>query len=176
MRKLLNFLGFQAGWLACVLGAADGRPWLGPLAVLLIVGLQWALVWRRPALLALFAGAAALGYAADSLLALTGLLEFPPQAMLGGPSPLWMAALWANFASTFEESLAWMQGRPVAAALLGAVGGPLAYWGGQQLGAIRISGAPGLAAVAAEWAIATPLLLGGLAWLRRVEARQGEAR
>lgn len=171
MKNLLNFLGFQAGWLACVMGAAEGRPWIGPAAVVLIVGLQWSVLWRRRALLALFAIAAAFGYAADSILTLGGLMEFPPQAQLGAPSTLWMSALWVNFASTFEASLAWLQGRGALAAALGAVGGPLAYWGGQELGAIRIDGWFGLAAVAAEWAIATPLLFGAMSWLRQGEAR-----
>jgi hypothetical protein len=30
MRLLVNFVAFQLGWFACVLGAAQGLPWLGP--------------------------------------------------------------------------------------------------------------------------------------------------
>ena len=27
--NILNYVLYQAGWLACVLGAGRGRPWLG---------------------------------------------------------------------------------------------------------------------------------------------------
>lgn len=171
MKAFLNFAAFQLGWLACVGGAAAGKPWLGPLAVLALVGGQWALQWRQRWMLWLFAAAMLLGYAADSLLATAGALSFPAQTMLGGPSPLWMAALWVNFAATLDASLGWLQGRPLLAAALGAAGGPLAYWGGEKFGAIQIAGAPGLAAVATEWALATPALLGAVEWLRRGDER-----
>jgi hypothetical protein len=170
LRKLVNFVAFQVGWLACVLGAANGRPWLGPIVALILAGGQWALWWRSMSLLKMFAFAAVVGYAADSLV-VAGLMSFPPEAALGAPSSLWMAALWVNFATTLDESLAWLQGRPAWAALLGLGGGPLAYWGGEKLGAIRLEGWPALAAVGVEWAVATPLLLGTLRWAQRGDAR-----
>ncbi len=171
MRKLVNFVAFQVGWLACVVGAADGSPWLGPIAVLILAGGQWAVSWRSMSLFKVFAVAGVVGYAADSLLVVAGLMSFPPQAALGAPSSLWMAALWVNFATTLDESLAWLRGRPALAALIGLGGGPLAYWGGEKLGAIRLEGWPALAAVGVEWAVATPLLLGTLRWAQRGDAR-----
>lgn len=159
MNKLANFAAFQAGWFACVLGAANGYPWLGPPAVLFLAGVQWALWWRSWSALLLLTAAAALGYLADSLLVTAGLLAFPEKAQLGGPSPVWMVVLWPNFAAALLESLSWLDGRYVLAALLGAAGGPLAYWGGEQFGAIRLAGWPAYGAVALEWAAATPLLL-----------------
>ena len=33
---LINFLFFQAGWFACVLGAANSMFWLGPFVVLVV--------------------------------------------------------------------------------------------------------------------------------------------
>lgn len=159
MRKPANFIAFQAGWLACVFGAAAGRPWLGPLVVVVLLGAQWALWWRSRAALGLLASAAALGFAADSLLTVAGLLSFPARALSEGMSPAWMVVLWPNFASTLLESLSWLEGRYLWAAVLGAIGGPLAYWGGEQFGAIRLAGGSVAVAVAAEWALATPLLL-----------------
>ena len=41
MSKLANFVGFQLCWFACVLGAARGHEWLGPLSVARFLG--WAL-------------------------------------------------------------------------------------------------------------------------------------
>ncbi len=40
MRLLLNFAAFQIGWFACVLGAANGFPWLGPVVVAAVVAGQ----------------------------------------------------------------------------------------------------------------------------------------
>ena len=40
MSVFANFLIFQAGWFATVLGAANGAPWLGPIAVLVAVVLH----------------------------------------------------------------------------------------------------------------------------------------
>ncbi len=165
MRRLINYLGFQAGWFACILGAAAGYPWLGAVVVTAIVAAHLAWNARRVSESLLIGLAAALGYIADSVLALGGCLQFEPQTLLGAPSPIWMVALWANFAATLRWSLAWLDGRYAAGALLGALGGPLAYYAGARLGAVSFENpAAGLIAVAAEWAIATPLLLAMSRW------------
>ena len=68
MHKLINFLLFQIGWFAAVLGAAHGAPWLGVVVVPLVLGLHLALSpdWRPE--LAIAAGAASLApLAADTL-------------------------------------------------------------------------------------------------------------
>jgi hypothetical protein len=64
-----------------------------------------------------------------------------------------MAALWANFAGTLHLCLNWMRGRYWVASALGVCGGPLAYYGGQRLGAMRLgdSLAISLAVIAVEW-------------------------
>jgi hypothetical protein len=71
-----------------------------------------------------------------------------------------MTALWANFATTLNVSLVSLQTRPWLAALLGLVGGPAAYWGGAELGAMSfLDPTAGLIALALGWGILTPLLL-----------------
>jgi hypothetical protein len=82
--------------------------------------------------------------------------------------PPWMIALWANFATTLNLSLAGLQTRPWLAALLGLVGGPLAYWGGAGLGAMTfVAPLPALIALGLGWALLTPLLLALAATLTR---------
>lgn len=82
--------------------------------------------------------------------------------------PVWMIALWANFATTLNLSLAGLQSRPGLAALLGLVGGPLAYWGGAGLGAMTfVAPLPALITLALGWALLTPLLLALAATLAR---------
>lgn len=158
---LLNLLGFQVGWFACVLGAANGYPWIGPVIVTAIALPQAWRVDGRLGRLATLAGAAALGYVADSALVLAGLIAFPVDAALGQPSTLWMVAMWVNFAATLHGSLAWLASRYVLAAVLGLVGGPAAYLGGQSLGAIVFTAPDSwvLTSLAVEWALTTPFLV-----------------
>jgi Protein of unknown function (DUF2878) len=68
--------------------------------------------------------------------------------------------MWVLFASTLNVSLRWLRGRWTLAALLGAMAGPLAYYGGAKLGGVVIS-EPVLAftALAIGWAAFVPLLI-----------------
>jgi hypothetical protein len=170
-KKLVNFACFQAGWFACALGAAHGRPVLGPLVVGVLLILQLPLVpapgkQTRFVLVAMLAG-----WIIDSGLANAGVFTFPVGGMFLGFCPLWMAALWANFAGTFHLCLDWLRVRYCLAAALGACGGPLAYYGGQRLGALQLGsdGAMSLLAIAAEWALVTPALV----WLSEVVSLDG---
>ena len=52
-----------------------------------------------------------LGWLVDSGLAAAGVFTFPFGSGLAGLCPLWMAALWANFAGTLHLSLDWLRGR-----------------------------------------------------------------
>lgn len=156
---MINALAFQVGWWAVVLGAAQDHAAAGLLVVGLV--LAWHLARVRPgrAEAALIAGAACIGLAFDSLLLATGWLEFAGGALFGVLAPLWMVALWANFAATLNVSLRVLRARPWLALLLGGVGGPLAYWGGASLGAITlVEPLPALLVLAAGWAVLTPLL------------------
>lgn len=154
-RWWVNLGAFQAAWLATVLGAAHGLPWLGPVAVLAAVGLHLVQTRQRGPELGLLLAAALLGLVFEHALLSAGLIRYP-----GDPAwvPLWMLALWPLFATTLNVSLAWFKPRLVLAALAGAVAGPLAYAGGAALGAIRLEGLA-LWALALGWAVAFPLLL-----------------
>ena len=70
-----------------------------------------------------------------------------------------MVALWMLFATTLNLSLAWLKRHLFVAVLFGAIGGPLAYLGGEKLGALNFeSPTAGLIALAIGWALLTPLL------------------
>jgi len=160
---LPNLLAFQAAWFATVLGAANGLPWLGPVAVLAAVSLHLALTARRASELRLLLVACVLGLAFEHALLHAGLVGYA-----GDPVwvPAWMLALWPLFATTLNASLAWFKTRLSLAILAGAVAGPLAYLGGEALGAIRLEDLA-LPALGLGWALAFPLLL--------AVARLGEA-
>lgn len=157
---ILNVVLFQAGWLACVLGAANGYVREGAATALAIVAWHALRAARPSRELALAAGAAVLGFAFESLLVQAGWVRFASGVLLDGTAPYWMVALWALFATTLNLSLRALQTRLALAAVLGAVGGPLAYYAGARLGALDlVQPAAMLAALAAGWALATPLLL-----------------
>jgi hypothetical protein len=88
---------------------------------------------------------------------LTGWVAYPgPESFL---APLWMIALWANFAATLNVALRSLRTRAWLLAALGGIGGPLAYWGGANLGAMQwLETAPVLIYLALGWAVVTPIL------------------
>ncbi|KAB2931715.1 MAG: DUF2878 domain-containing protein [Candidatus Contendobacter sp.] len=160
MTMLLNIMGFQIGWFACVLGGAHGWPWLGVLAaaVAIVLHLYRAARPRTEAVLIGLSGL--LGFVADSLLTGAGLLRFPSGQFHAHLAPYWMVAMWMLFATTFNVALGWLKPRLGLAALLGMVAGPLAYYGGAKLGGVSF-GNPvvSLLAVAGVWTLAMPVLL-----------------
>jgi len=159
MTKVANVALFQAGWFACVLGAAHGMPWIGAIAAVLIVTWHALRAERAARELALVGVATALGMLFDSVLLQSRVVYFAVGSLVEGVAPYWMAALWAIFATTLNVSLRWLRTRPVLAALLGGIGGPLAYSAGGRLGAIEFTAAgAALAAIAIGWAVLTPLL------------------
>ena len=157
---LLNFVAFQLGWFACVVGAARGWPLTGTAIAAVIVA--WHIVRAaRPAQelkLALFA--LLIGVLWESSLIALGLIDFTSGTLLAGLAPPWILALWALFATTLNLSLGWLKQRWLLAALLGAVAGPLSYWAGMRLGAVQfVAPWPALTALSIGWAVMTPLLV-----------------
>ncbi|MBL8861911.1 MAG: DUF2878 domain-containing protein [Planctomycetes bacterium] len=168
--KLYNFAAFQAGWFACVLGAAHGATWLGPAAVALILAVHLGLARARRGEPLLLLASIPIGLAINTILQTTGAVVAP-----GPPTgPLWLLALWPLFASIFNESMSWMRGRYAAGTAFGVVGAPLSYWGGERAGALVLHerAAVWIPLVAATWAAAMLVLL----WLQqRLTPRGGSA-
>lgn len=159
-RVIFNLAASEAGWLACVSGAANGMPWIGPLVVLGLVAIHLRLSRRPGPEFRLIVSAVLIGLVADSLLVFSGLVSYSAGIWVEGLAPYWILAMWALFATTMNVSMKWLRGRQTLAALLGAIGGPLAYLAGEKLGAISLN-QPVLAlvALAVIWAIAMPLLV-----------------
>jgi len=158
MSPLANFVLFQIGWFGCVLNAA-ARPLTGAAIALLVVAVA---LWRsrdRGGELVLLALAAVIGTLCDGLFVLSSRLHYAG-ALLPPLPPLWDIALWPLFATTLNGALGWLKERLRLAALLGAVGGPLAYLAAARLGAVQL-GAPSstLLLLAGAWGVLTPLLL-----------------
>ncbi len=163
-RKLFTFIGFNACWLVCVIGAAQGVPWAGPIVVLVFCACVLSMSDEFTGDTVLLAGAAVFGYLADSVLVGLGAFTFPPTAAWGRPSAVWMVALWVNLAVCTPVIFGPLRGRYVIAALFGAVGGAVSYAAGMRLGAIVIEGQRfvGLAMIGVAWAVSMPALLWGV--------------
>ena len=160
MSSLLNLFLYQAGWFACILGAAHGMPWTGVAFALAIVAWHLARAGRPRAEARLILLAVAVGGVFETLLVQAGWVRYTEGALVEGTAPVWMVALWAMFATTLNVSLRSCRTRPWLAAMLGAVGAPLAYYAGARLGALQLTDVhAGLAAIAVGWAWLAPLLL-----------------
>ena len=159
-RTLLNFVAFQIGWFACVLSAANGLPLLGLVVVSLVVVLHVQFSEWRSHELILVCLAVVMGLVFDSLLVISGWLQYPSGVLLPGIAPYWILAMWALFATTLNVSMSWMKGKAFLASVLGAVFGPLSYMAGQRLGAIEfVNFQSAIIALAIIWALVMPLLV-----------------
>jgi hypothetical protein len=160
-QTLINALSFYCGWFACVLGAARGYPMLGPLVVVLLLGLHLFLTTDRTREVRMIATAGLVGSLLDTLMMRAGMYTFVGHS-LTWVCPLWITALWMIFATTLHSSLRWLLDRYVLAALLGAAGGPLSYYAGARLGALTLPSPPepSLIVLAVVWGMALP----GLVW------------
>ena len=156
---LLNLALYQVGWFACVLGAAWGHPWAGAGLALTLATVHLALVRdrRREARLMLAAGG--LGLALDSLQLNLGLFSYPSGTPLAGLAPPWIVVLWVQFATLLHFGLRWLSGRYALAAVLGLVGAPLSFWGGERMGAIEFASPLAYLALGCVWALAMPALI-----------------
>jgi hypothetical protein len=158
---LQNFLLFQAGWFACVLGGASrDYTWVGVVIVTLIVAVHLARAENVRNETILIMITAFLGAAWDSTLMVTGLFSFTSGVVFPVIVPLWMIAMWALFATTLNVSMKWMKGRYLLAILFGAIGGPVAYYAGHRLGAVEFSNTwITLFTVAVGWSVIMPALM-----------------
>ncbi len=166
MNRLINALGFQTGWWACIVGVGHGLEWP---AMGLCVALVWLHLQRTPYRrqeLMIAAAALALGLVIDSLLQYFSVIHFYGWA-LWALSPFWLWMLWVLFAMTLNASLDFLQTLPLwVSAILGGVAGPLTYLAGASFGAAAMQPTfTHVSLLALAWAMALPLLV--------VLARQG---
>lgn len=158
-RKTVNFIVYQSSWLAGVVAAAHGQAALGCLAVVAAIGLHLWLAPQRAPEIRLVLAALGVGLAWESLLVSLGLFRYSSGNFAAGLAPYWILALWAQFATTLNLSLAWLKGRPVLGAVFGLVGGPLAYFAGYRLGALHSPDLPlALALQGIGYGVFVPLL------------------
>ncbi len=156
----INFVLFQAGWFACVLGAAYGWPWIGTAAVAVIIAWHLANALQPAQETKLIAMALLIGALWDSALVTLGWISYPSGTLVAGVAPHWILALWALFATALNVSMRWLKQRLWLAVLLGAVCGPLSYWGAVKLGAVQfVDPLRIVIALAVGWSLIMPVLM-----------------
>jgi hypothetical protein len=161
MARTLNFLLYQSGWFACVLGAAYSFRWLGVAIAASLLAVHMFLTTERARQTKLLLVAFGCGLIVDSTLLAIGVYRFPTGRVVSWLPPIWMSVLWIQFATTFRYCLRWLGGRYGLSALLGFAGAPLAFLGGESLGAISFlqPRLPNLMILAVLWAAAIPFLI-----------------
>ena len=160
MGLAINFIGFQIGWFACVIGAAKGYPLLATAIASLIIVLHLCRVNKVYSELSLIISAIVIGFIWESILATSHWLSYDLAADSIVFAPLWLVAMWALFATTINLSMAWLKQRWLLASFMGSVFGPLAFIAGEKLGAVQFIDRPSaLLALALGWASLMPLLL-----------------
>ena len=159
-RRVWGYIAFQIGWLSCALGAGNGYPLVGPLVVLLLASVHLFISTDRGREIRALLAIGAVGTLVDSLKAATGLVSYSG----GYPGvtwlcPLWITAMWVNYACALNTSLVWLKGRYLLAAVMGAIAGPVNYAAGSRAGAIVLPLDPVVtnATLAAIWGAVVPL-------------------
>lgn len=160
MALLVNFIGFQVGWFACVLGAANDKELLGIFIALGIV--IYHVVNQGDSLkeLKLVLAATAIGLFWETWVLNLDILRYPshPDALFWAPT--WLIMMWALFATTINLSMGWLKGRWVLAVFMGAIFGPLAFIGGERLGAVVfLDSTLSIITLCVGWGLLMPLLL-----------------
>ena len=160
MLALVNFVAFQIGWFAAVLGAANNLPWAGPLVIAAVIALHLGIVNRPREELALILICGLIGAVMDSVLVAAGWVAYPSGSIVDYAAPYWIVAMWMLFATTLNLSMGWLKPRKLVGAAFGLIGGPLAYYTGFKLGGIEfVVFDTAIVALGIVWAIAVPVLL-----------------
>lgn len=152
IRSILNVIGFQVTWWSLVLSASNGLEPLGwAVAVAYLVAhFQWALVPGEHLREAKLVGGVALaGWTVENLMQATGVVRFIGSEI----APVWLLFMWLAFAATLRHSFRGILSRPILAAPLGAVFGPVSYLAGIPFGLLEFPNLPlGLGLYGVLWA------------------------
>jgi hypothetical protein len=161
LRGFANFIGFQSVWFLSLFGAGSQRSWLGALALIVFTAWHFWSAGNPRAEIVLVAIACVVGFVVDTTFIQAHLLAYSEPLPFAAVAPYWIIGMWINFALTLNGSMRWLHRRYLLAAVLGAIGGPMAYVAGVKMGAAELmAGAPLVyGSLAVVWAVAVPVLV-----------------
>lgn len=158
---ITNFLLFQLGWFACVLGGAYDQVFLGSMIAMAVIVYHIYRAVDAAQELRLLAVALVIGLVFESVVTSQGLARYSHGQVIDYIAPLWMILMWPLFATTLNLSMRWLKNlAPLLIALVGALFAPLAYYAGNRLGAVGYDYfilSMGIIAIA--WAVLLPALV-----------------
>ena len=174
-RLVVGSACYQGVWFATVLSAGEPtRWWWGVLSTLGFLGFV-LLAWPplRVRVLVLTLAAIVCGLVVDTAMIAGGIWSSPRMLLPAPLPPLWLVMLWAAFGIYIALGLEMLYGRYGVSAMIGALGGMLAYRGGAALGAIQWGEPAWVTTVLLmiAWAIAFPALIWCAAKLQRAQAQ-----
>lgn len=158
-KLIINFVLFQVSWFACVIGASKDMPWIGVAVTALVVA--WHIMqtpYKKPEIqLGLIC--LVLGGLFDQAIVSSELISYMHPGWSSALVPAWILAMWLAFSTILNMGLRWMHGRYLVAIIFGAIGGPLAYLGAANLGAVILHGNSSYIVLSLGWAVITPVLV-----------------
>lgn len=156
-----NLLFFKIVWAASLAGVVLGYAWAGVAMLSLFLAWHARTAPTARADFALAIVAVCIGLFLDTLYIRAGLIAYNGEMLWSNAAPLWILALWANFALTMNGCMGWLKQRKALAAGLAFLFGPLGYYGGIALGTATATGDSAIlyGAIGITWAVALPLLL-----------------
>jgi hypothetical protein len=158
---IVNLVGFQLLWFACVVGAgANGLYWLAALATLTLAAsvLFMPSRWRDLTIAAL---ALCLGLVIDNFWVAIGLFEYAGFQL----APYWIGMLWFGMGLTVNHSLSWFRDRPYLGSTVVGLAAPVTYLAGERFGAVAISDMPTLLLLCPVWFLVFLLMARFAVWL-----------
>lgn len=161
---LIHFFAYNLTWSLCIVFAAMGSAWGGPLVAVITVSIQ--LIWQHyyvkdtRHLLFMMSTMIMLGTLVDTLLLHSGLMIFKANPFAPLLSPPWMIALWFSFSITFYATLQFIFRYYLVLAILALPGFAFAYYVGVLLGAaIFPYGSTSAWLVGFIWAVLLPVYM-----------------
>ena len=159
-QEFVNLVVFKVAWTAVVVSAAAGAPLIGVLAVAAAVAIHLRSCNNAEAEIRLLLVAAIMGLAWESILVLSGLVNYSSGNLVPGIAPYWIVAMWVLFATTINAGMRWLRRNKAVAAIAGAIGGPMGFFAGASIGAVELaSPVIALACIGLGWAVMLPLLV-----------------
>lgn len=157
---VVNLSFFKVGWLASVFTAASSMPVAGTAVIGLAVLVHLLISKNANAEFRLLAIAALIGLVWESILVMTGLVEYNAASVLPGLAPYWIVAMWVLFATTINVGMRWLKKNIYVAAIAGAIGGPMSFLAGSKAGAVSFADPTvSLIVIGIGWAVLLPVLV-----------------
>lgn len=155
---LPNLFGYQLTWLATVWGAAHGKSDLGAFIGFLMIALHFKKCHHLLAEYKTVCTSLLIGGLWELILVQQHWVVYEGASTIT-VVPIWILVLWTAFGTTLNGCLGWFKSHLIWSFAFGAIGGPLAWYGGSALGALNVpEPLLGYGVLAAGWALMMPLL------------------